>query len=150
MASGHEPKAKSMVASYTQEPARHHSNQTRTLMESEWYRKDFPDTRISDRGNRALEIETTAGGVRKAVSVQGSITGFGADIIIVDDCMKADESKSAVERQNLRDWFDNTLLSRLNNKATGRIISIQQRLHEDDLPDYLFEKGYRHLSRIHI
>lgn len=143
---GHEPKAKIMVASYSQDLARHHSNQTRTLMESEWYRKDFPDTRISDRGNRALEIETTAGGVRKAVSVQGSITGFGADIIIVDDCMKADEAKSAVERQNLRDWFDNTLLSRLNNKATGRIISIQQRLHEDDLPAYMFEKGYRHLN----
>ena len=146
MASGHEPEAKIMVASYSQDLARHHSNQTRTLMESEWYRKDFPDTRISDRGNRALEIETTAGGVRKAVSVQGSITGFGADIIIVDDCMKADEAKSAVERQNLRDWFDNTLLSRLNNKATGRIISIQQRLHEDDLPAYMFEKGYRHLN----
>tara|TARA_Y100000815_G_scaffold245846_1_gene245000 strand:- start:4131 stop:5591 length:1461 start_codon:yes stop_codon:yes gene_type:complete len=143
---GHEPKAKIMVASYSQDLARHHSNQTRTLMESEWYRKDFLDTRISDRGNRALEIETTAGGVRKAVSVQGSITGFGADIIIVDDCMKADEAKSAVERQNLRDWFDNTLLSRLNNKATGRIVSIQQRLHEDDLPAYMFEKGYRHLN----
>lgn len=60
--------------------------------------------------------------------------------------MKADEAKSAVERQNLRDWFDNTLLSRLNNKATGRIVSIQQRLHEDDLPAYMFEKGYRHLN----
>lgn len=123
---GHDPKAKVMVASYSQDLARHHSNQTRTLMESAWYRKDFPGTRISERGNRALEIETTAGGVRKAVSVGGSITGFGADIIIVDDCMKADEARSTTVRQELRNWFDNTLLSRLNNKATGRIISIQQ------------------------
>lgn len=143
---GHDPKAKVMVASYSQDLARHHSNQTRTLMESAWYRKDFPATRISERGNRALEIETTAGGVRKAVSVGGSITGFGADIIIVDDCMKADEAKSATVRQELRNWFDNTLLSRLNNKATGTIISIQQRLHEDDLPAYMLEKGYSHLD----
>ena len=143
---GHNPKAKIMVASYSQDLARHHSNQTRMIMESEWYRRDFPKTRISDRGNRALELETTAGGVRKAVSVGGSITGFGADIIIVDDCMKADEAKSPTVRLELRNWFDNTLLSRLNDKATGRIISIQQRLHEDDLPAYMLDKGYRHLN----
>ena len=143
---GHDPKAKIMVASYSQDLARQHSNQTRNIMESEWYKKLFPRTRISDRGNRALELETTAGGVRKAVSVGGSITGFGADIIIVDDCMKADEAKSPVERQRVRDWFDNTLLSRLNDKSTGRIISIQQRLHEDDLPAYMLEKGYKHLN----
>lgn len=143
---GHDPKTKVMVASYSQDLARHHSNQTRMLMESDWYRRDFPRTRISERGNRALELETTAGGVRKAVSVGGSITGFGADLIIVDDCMKADEARSPTVRQELRHWFDNTLLSRLNDKASGRIISIQQRLHEDDLPAYMFDKGYRHLN----
>lgn len=143
---GHDPKSKIMVASYSQDLARHHSNQTRTIMESDWYRKDFPRTQISDRGNRALELETKAGGVRKAVSVGGSITGFGADIIIVDDCMKADEAKSPTVRQELRNWFNNTLLSRLNDKANGKIISIQQRLHEGDLPAYMLEKGYRHLN----
>lgn len=143
---GHTPQTKIMVASYSQDLARLHSNQTRTLMEGDWYRKDFPHTRISERGNRALELETTAGGVRKAVSVGGSITGFGADIIIVDDCMKADDALSANAREIIRSWFDNTLLSRLNDKATGRIISIQQRLHEDDLPAYMLEKGYRHLN----
>lgn len=93
-----------------------------------------------------MELETTAGGVRKAVSVGGSITGFGADLIIVDDCMKADEARSPVVRQELRSWYDGTLLSRLNDKASGRIISLQQRLHEDDLPAYLLEKGYHHLN----
>lgn len=143
---GHNPRVRIMVASYSQDLARHHSNQTRMIMESDWYLKDFPGTRISERGNRALELETTVGGVRKAVSVGGSITGFGADIIIVDDCMKADEARSPTVRQELRNWYDNTLLSRLNDKATGRIISIQQRLHEDDLPAYLLEKDYRHLN----
>ena len=143
---GHNPALKIMVASYSQDLARLHSNLTRTIMETEWYRADFPGTRISERGNRALELETTAGGVRKAVSVGGSITGFGADIIIVDDCMKADEARSAVTREELRSWFDNTLSTRLNDKATGVIFSIQQRLHEDDLPAYLLEKGYEHLN----
>ncbi len=143
---GHDPTAQVMVASYSQDLARHHSNQTRMIIESDWYRRDFPGTRISERGNRALELATTAGGARKAVSVGGSITGFGADLIIVDDCMKADEARSPTVRQELRNWYDNTLLSRLNDKATGRIISIQQRLHEDDLPAYLLEKDYPHLN----
>ena len=143
---GHKPALKIMVASYSQDLARYHSNLTRTIMETDWYKEDFPGTSISERGNRALELETTAGGVRKAVSVGGSITGFGADIIIVDDCMKADEARSPVTREELRSWFDNTLSTRLNDKASGSIVSIQQRLHEDDLPAYLLEKGYEHLN----
>lgn len=143
---GHDPSLKIMVASYSHDLARLHSNLTRTVMETSWYKKDFPGTRISDRGNRALELETSAGGVRKAVSVGGSITGFGADIIIVDDCMKADEARSQAVRDEVRGWFDNTLSTRLNDKANGIILSIQQRLHEDDLPAYMLEKGYEHLN----
>ena len=143
---GHDPSLKIMVASYSHDLARLHSNLTRTVMEASWYKNDFPRTSISDRGNRALELETNAGGVRKAVSVGGSITGFGADIIIVDDCMKADEARSQAARDEVRGWFDNTLSTRLNDKANGIILSIQQRLHEDDLPAYMLEKGYEHLN----
>jgi predicted phage terminase large subunit-like protein len=143
---GHDPTLKIMVASYSQDLAREHSNLTRDVMESAWYQSDYPHTRISARANRAHELQTTRGGVRKAVSVGGSITGFGADIIIVDDCMKADGARSQAARDEVRSWFDNTLLSRLNNKATGTIVSIQQRLHEEDLPAYMLEKGYEHLN----
>ena len=37
--------------------------------------------------------------------------------------------------------FDNTLLSRLDNKATGVIIVIMQRLHLDDLVGHVLEQG---------
>jgi len=46
----------------------------------------------------------------------------------------------------VKSWFANTLLTRLNDKSTGRIVSIQQRLHEDDLPAYLLERGYEQLN----
>lgn len=49
-------------------------------------------------------------------------------------------------RDEAKAWFDNTLQTRLNDKANGRIVSIQQRLLEDDLPAYLLEKGYDHLN----
>lgn len=143
---GNNPALKIMVASYSQELARLHGSMCQGIMESDWYRRDFPGTRIAAGGKRALELVTTAGGGRKAVSVGGSTTGFGADIIIVDDCMKADEARSQTVRDETRAWFDDTLQTRLNSKANGVVISIQQRLHEEDLPGYLLDKGYRHLN----
>jgi len=143
---GHRPGMKIMVASYAHDLARLHSTQTRTIIESDWYKSDFPGTRISEGGRRALELQTTAGGVRKAVSVGGSTTGFGADIIIVDDVMKATEARSEADRTAVKGWYDGTLASRLNDKPNGPIVSIQQRLHEDDLPAYLLDKGFEHLN----
>lgn len=145
-AMGRKPTLKVMVASYSQELSRQHAVQCRILLESPWYQRLFPETRIADGGNRALEVVTTAGGMRKGVSVGGSVTGFGADLIIVDDCMKADEVKSVTQREEVKNWFGNTLYTRLNSKEVGRIVSIQQRLHEDDLPAMLLERGYRHLN----
>jgi hypothetical protein len=41
----------------------------------------------------------------------------------------------------VNDWYDNTLLSRLNSKETGVIIIVMQRLHEDDLVGHVLEQG---------
>jgi predicted phage terminase large subunit-like protein len=139
---GHDASMKIMVATYGEDLSRQHASHARTIMESDWYKRLFPQTRLSKRNNRTIEFHTTAGGCRRAVSVDGAITGLGADVIIIDDCMKAEDARSQVKRDNLRNWFNNTLLTRLNNKADAKIISIQQRLHEDDLPAYLIEKGY--------
>lgn len=142
---GHEPSKKFMVASYSQDLARLHAQQCRQIMESAWYQALFPRTRLATR-SRTLELITTAGGGRKAVSVGGTTTGFGADVIIIDDCMKADEVRSQAVRDEVKTWFGSTLLTRLNNKRDGCIISIQQRLHEDDLPALLLDKGFDHLN----
>jgi predicted phage terminase large subunit-like protein len=47
--------------------------------------------------------------------------------------MKPDEAVSETRRRTVNDWYDNTLYSRLNDKACGVIILVMQRLHEDDL-----------------
>lgn len=142
---GTQASMKIMVATYSQDLARKYADGCRTIMDSEWYRRLCPATRIKDGGNRQLATITTAGGSREAVSLRGSVTGHGADLIIVDDLMMADEAFSAAARENVRRWFDNTLVSRLNSKRVGGIVSIQQLLHEDDLPAYLIEKGYETL-----
>jgi len=69
------------------------------------------------------------------------MTGRGADYIIIDDPLKPDQAFSELERTSVNDWFDHTLYSRLNNKRTGRIIIITQRLHEDDLVGHVLKMG---------
>jgi hypothetical protein len=61
--------------------------------------------------------------------------------------LKPDEALSETERQRVNDWYDHTLLTRLNDKRNGRIIVIMQRLHEDDLVGHLLEKGDWRLLR---
>jgi hypothetical protein len=60
--------------------------------------------------------------------------------------MKADEVHSEAAREEAKRWFDNSVITRLNDKGRGSIISIQQRLHEDDPAAYLLDKGYSHLN----
>ncbi|UZF94882.1 phage terminase large subunit [Bosea sp. NBC_00550] len=144
---GKDPSLKIMVASYGSDLAAKHARDFRTVITSAWYSALFPRTRLEIGGSRVDEQITTAQGGRKAVSLGGAVTGFGADLIIVDDLMKAADANSPAERQRVRDYYEQTLLSRLNNKSEGRIIIIQQRLHEDDLPGYLLDTGqFTHLN----
>lgn len=102
------------------------------------------------RGDSAAKHEwrTTAGGIVYAAGSGGSITGYGAGkhrdgfagALILDDPHKADEARSDVMRQNVIDWFQNTLESRKNSPNTP-IILIMQRLHESDLSGWLLDGG---------
>lgn len=144
---GHDPGCRILVASYSLDLARKHSDDFRTILESDWYRRLFPLTKINLRGTRGEEIRTTSKGVRKAVSTGGAVTGFGADYVIVDDLLKAQDATSETEREHAKTYLDSSLLTRINNPEKGRIIAIQQRLHEDDPAGYLLSKGiYRHLN----
>jgi hypothetical protein len=70
---GHDPTARIICVSYSDNLARKHANDCRALMRSSKYRRLFPGTRISK--DTELEIETTARGFRLATSVGGTLTG---------------------------------------------------------------------------
>jgi predicted phage terminase large subunit-like protein len=136
---GHNPSAQIICASYAQDLANKHSMDCRNLMASEWYRGLFP-TRLSPHKQSVQEFLTTQNGFRLATSVGGVLTGRGADLIVVDDPLKPDEALSDTQRNAVNEWFDHTLYSRLNDKRTGCIIIIMQRLHEDDLVGHVLEQ----------
>jgi predicted phage terminase large subunit-like protein len=137
---GHEPGAQIICASYAQDLSDKLASDCRTLMMSRMYQKIF-STRLSSLRPALHELTTSKRGFRMATSVGGVLTGRGADILIIDDPIKPDEAASEVERKKVNDWFDHSLLTRLNDKRDGRIILIMQRLHQDDLTGHLLEKG---------
>jgi hypothetical protein len=61
-------------------------------------------------------------------------------MIVLDDPQKADEALSETSRKAVQMWFDDTLRSRLNDKANGIIIIVMQRLHQDDLIGHVLEQ----------
>jgi predicted phage terminase large subunit-like protein len=133
---GHRPDATILCVSYAQELAEKLSRDCRHVVASRWYRRIFP-TRLSPRRNAVAEFETTAQGSRLASSVGGVVTGRGADLIVIDDPLKAEEAPSRARREAANEWFDQTLYSRLDDKERGAIVLVMHRLHEDDLTSHV-------------
>ena len=142
---GHDPTFRVTVVSYSKELAAELHRQFRRVLEADWYQRLFPDTLLSN--DTALEAVTTVGGGRYATSVEGGLTGRGADLIIIDDPHKAEEAQSERALAQVWEWYSGTLVSRLNDQRTGKIILVMQRLHPDDLAGRLLAKGgWTHLN----
>jgi predicted phage terminase large subunit-like protein len=144
---GRDPTRRIICVSYAQDLAVKLSNQCRSVVGSPWYRSAFKNSALNPRKNTESEFETTRGGFRMATSVGGTLTGRGANIIIIDDPIKPTDAYSETVRTSTNRWVDLTLFSRLDNKVEGAIILVMQRLHEEDLAGHLLERGgWDHLN----
>jgi predicted phage terminase large subunit-like protein len=144
---GHDPRKRIFCISYGAELAAEHSAQFKAIVQSDWYQRIFPRMQIK----RVVddEVYTTERGFRRWTSVLGAMTGMGGDIFIIDDPIKPVDALSDVKREAVNQWYSNTLLSRLDNKETGIILVVMQRMHQDDLSGYLLrdaEDYYAHLE----
>ena len=139
---GHDPTVRIMCVSYGEGLAHEFARQFRMVTDSEWYKRVFPRMRL--KSETRTEAVTTRGGGRVALSVGGSITGRGADFIVIDDPLKAEDSASETERAKVIKWYDGTLSTRLNDKEQGVIILVMQRLHQEDLAGFVLERGGWH------
>lgn len=138
---GHHPSKQIICASYSSEFAEKLARETKRLMETPFYQRLFPRTLLKGGKQSVAEFETSLGGVRFTTSPGGSLTGRGADIIVIDDALKPDEAMSQTTRVAVNNWWDGTLYSRLNDKKNGAIVIVMQRLHEDDIVGHVLTKG---------
>jgi predicted phage terminase large subunit-like protein len=131
--------------SYVSELSEEHSNASRTLIESDWYQGRWGE-RCSLTRRAVKHLSNSAGGERRAMTFQ-SVTGFGADIMVIDDAhdIKSVDSK-AIREDVLRTW-DEVLQTRLNDPQNGIFIVIMQRSHERDLVGHILAKEF---SGMHV
>jgi len=138
---GHNPAKKVICVSYSDDLAAKFSNDCRAVMRAGWYQQTFPRARIDKAKDTESEVRTTERGYRLATSVGGTLTGRGGDTIIIDDPIKPQDAQSKSVREKTIQWYENTLLSRLDDKVHGTIVVVMQRLHQDDLSGHLLERG---------
>jgi len=136
---GQDPSIRIMSSSYSQSLSNKHSQDCRLIMNSTWYQELFPWTQISKGENQKSKFVTTKRGFRFSTSTGGTATGEGGDILIIDDPQNPSKINSKKYREKTIEWFEQTFVSRLNNKKTGAIIIVMQRLHAEDLCGYLLE-----------
>ena len=132
---GHQPSRRIFTMSYGGELSAKHTADFRSMIETAWFRRAFPNFQV--RRNVDDEVLTTARGFRKSTSIYGTLTGLGGDLFILDDPQKPIDAQSEIQRNNLNNFFSNTLLSRLDNKETGAIVVVMQRVHLHDLSGFL-------------
>jgi predicted phage terminase large subunit-like protein len=136
---GNDPTKRIMVICHGTELAVALANLFRMIVNSTEYKRLFPRMRVSRTKNTEYEVATTAGGFRLATTIDGAITGRGADIIIIDDPLKAADALSKNKREHVNEVYRNTIVTRLNDKRNGAIIILMQRLHVDDLCGYVLK-----------
>jgi predicted phage terminase large subunit-like protein len=136
---GHNPSERVVAVSYSAELAKTHANDFRLIVNDPLYQSVFPDMRIKRDTDR--EITTTARGRRYATSLDGTLTGLGGNLLIIDDPIKLGDAHSQVVRERSIEWYRSTLVTRPDDKKAARIVVVMQRVHQDDLVGYLEQQG---------
>ena len=132
---GLEPWHRIFAISYGSELSLKHARDFRAIVTAPWYSRAFPKLHIARDTEEA--VYTSLKGFRQETSIGGSLTGMGGNLFIIDDPLKPLDAQSEPARTRVNQWIFNTLMSRLDNKQTGVIIVVMQRVHMDDLSGFL-------------
>lgn len=130
-----------LSTSYAQTLSVRDNLKCRRLIDSPWYQRGWGDRfQLTTDQNTKIRFENNRGGYRIASSVEGTATGDGGDIIMIDDAVSAKDALSQTVRGAANEWFDGTMSTRLNDPKTGAYIIVMQRLHEADLVGHVLEQ----------
>ncbi len=136
---GHDPSERVVAVSYSDVLARAHANDFRRVVNDPLFQATFPGMVIERDTDR--EITTTKRGRRYATSIEGTLTGLGGNLVIIDDPLKLSDVNSEAIRSRTIEWYRSTLVTRPDDKNTARIVLVMQHVHHEDLAGYLEEQG---------
>jgi len=144
-----DPTIRIITNSYSAQLSIDHATRSKDIITSDKYMRLFPEVEIRHDKSGKQNYENTAGGFRYASSTGGTITGFHAHVIINDDPVNPKQAESDQMRKAANDHIK-TLSSRKVEKANTPMITIMQRLHQDDVTGYLLSKKQDKIKHINL
>lgn len=133
-----------MTGSYNETLSSTFAKQVRDMIATEQtqgvtvYRDIFPDTKIKygEASMNKWALEGSQVSNYLATSPTGTATGFGADLIVIDDLIKnSEEAYNSNVLEKHIDWFTNTMLSR--TEKGFKLIIIMTRWASNDLAGFI-------------
>ena len=132
---GKYPGKKIIQTSNTAELAVGFGRKVRNLVDSDQYSKIFPNVNLRSDSKAAGRWATNAGGEYFAIGVGGTVTGKGADLLIIDDPHSEQEAALAATSPEIFDkvyeWYTSGPRQRL--QPGGSIIVVMTRWAKRDL-----------------
>ncbi len=151
---GQDPDLRILACSYGDSLASTFNRTTQRIIDSPRYRDLFPDTTLAgpnerkDADRSAVRNNTTfevvgRRGIYESTGLQGTLTGKGGNVLLVDDPVKnQQEADSEVYRNRMHEWYSTTFRTRLEHIGRpGRILITLTRWHEDDLAGRLLAEA---------
>ncbi|ASW84618.1 terminase large subunit domain-containing protein [Mycobacterium intracellulare] len=130
------PDLQIVLVSYSDELAQAHSREARQLINEH---ADYLGFRLSSDKTAVgrWRVEGHAGGLL-ATGINSGVTGFGADLMVIDDPVKdAAEADSAAHRRRVITEYRSTLATRVH--PGGSVLLVMTRWHERDLAGELLD-----------
>jgi predicted phage terminase large subunit-like protein len=129
------PHKKVIQASNTGELAVGFGRKVRNLVDSEVYSSIFPNLALQADSKAAGRWNTSKGGDYFAIGVGGTVTGKGADVLIIDDPHSEQEAAMAASNPDIYDkvfeWYTSGPRQRL--QPGGSIVVVMTRWAQRDL-----------------
>lgn len=132
-----------MSCSYNAELATGFGREIRAIVENKLTTQAFPDFQLNPKFTAADSWRTDPGGIYNAVGIGGTTSGRPANLLIVDDPIKArEDAESMTQRNKTWNYYTSALATRLqpthDNRPAKQLI-ILTRWHPDDLAGRIME-----------
>ena len=153
-----------ITMSYSDKLSLESADYCRDILQSNLFKEMYPDIIIKEDKNvksnfKVAKKTTGAGGVHRqaslltgggriSTSLTGTITGFHADILIVDDPLNPTQAASEIELANANHFMEQTLPLRKRDKDITPTILIMQRLHMEDPTGHWLNKKETNVRHI--
>jgi len=137
------PEKKIIQSSNTADLAVNFGRKVRNLIASDYYAEVFPNVSLRQDSKAAGRWATNYNGEYFAIGVGGTVTGKGADLLIIDDPHSEQQAvgNDASVYDKVYEWYTSGVRQRL--QPGGAIVVVMTRWHERDLTGRIIRESLK-------